>query len=57
MMYEVQYDVAAMIVTFSVAVHFFYKKTVNTRMTFVLTALIYLSLAELRHKRDLSADV
>ncbi len=45
MMYEVQYDVAAMIVTFSVAVHFFYKKTVNTRMTFVLTALIYLSLA------------
>ncbi len=43
--YEVQYDVAAVIVTVAVAVHFFYKKTVNTRMTIVLSALIYLSLA------------
>lgn len=44
MNYIIHYDVAALIVTLAAAVHFFYKKTVNTRMTRVLTALIYLAL-------------
>ena len=44
MHYIIHYDVAALIVTIAVSVHFFYKKTVNTRMTKILTTLIFLAL-------------
>lgn len=45
MRYNIHYDVAALIVTIAVSLHFFYKKTINTRMTKTLSALIYLAFA------------
>lgn len=44
MKYIIHYDVAALVVTFAAMIHFFCKKTINTRQTGVFTLLIWLAL-------------